>query len=439
VLDSGELLNGRYRLEELLGRGGMGEVWRATDLRLARTVAIKACLTEPDARFTTEARVMASLHHPRIVNIYDYGDFYLVMEFVDGQSLSSLLDERGPLDSATTARLTSQVAEALQVVHEKGIVHRDVKPANILLDSDGNAKLTDFGVASSGQGSDAVQGTARYMAPEQAMGQPVTPAADIYALGAVAYHCVSGVPPFGGTDAVEIALRHIQDAPPPLPDTVAPALRQAITRAMAKQPEERFPTASDFATAVSLGSGLDTTRSMRPLAPPPPPAPPPAPIERRRRGVLFTIAAAIVMIALGGLLIAATLNDTNSGEQPVQPPAAPASSPGRSQPGPATDGTGQEQVRRPSQSPAPSRTSEPPVTGPTPTRTTNSPTPQQSPPEPTGAPTTPAPGQGPGQNPGQNPGQGPGQGTDQGTGQNPGQGTDQGTDQDPDQRREPRR
>lgn len=374
VLDSGELLSGRYRLEELLGRGGMGEVWRATDLRLARTVAVKACLGEPDARFTAEARVMASLHHPGIVNIYDYGDSYLVMEFVDGQPLSSLLDARGALDSATTARLLAEVANALQVVHDHGIVHRDVKPANILLDSAGNAKLTDFGVAASGNDGTSVQGTARYMAPEQAMGHPVTPAADIYALGAVGYHCLAGFPPFGGEDAVQIALHHIQDALPPLPSGTSPGLRRAVGRAMAKDPVDRFPSAAAFAAAlelapVTLVSNVDKTL-------------PTAPVRRpRRRGALVTIMAAIALIALGGLLLAANLSDSTKGESPGQvPPAAP----GSNQPSPAPLVT--EQVRRSARpTPTPPRT-----TGarPSPARTPTSPTP---PAEPTAAPTSAAP------------------------------------------------
>jgi eukaryotic-like serine/threonine-protein kinase len=413
VLDTGELLSGRYRLEELLGRGGMGEVWRATDLRLGRAVAIKACLTEPDARFTAEARVMASFHHPGIVNIYDYGDFYLVMEFVDGQPLSTLLDDDGPLDSPTTARLLSQVARALQVVHEIGIVHRDVKPSNILVDSAGNARLTDFGVAASGNGGDTVQGTARYMAPEQAMGYPVTPAADIYALGAVGYHCVAGFPPFSGEDAVEIALHHIQDAPIPLPEGTSPALRNTIARAMAKDPVDRFPSAAALARALRSASPAGSPSNMdktvpertHPLAPVEPRTHPLAPVEpvaphhmpqhhldqhhepqhlrRSRRGTLLTIAAAAILITFGGLLLAANLRgDSPAGETPVQPPIAPTST----EPSPTP--LGSEQVSR-APSPAPPRTAGP---RPSPARTTVSPTPPESPPPPTTAgPTSPAP------------------------------------------------
>jgi len=374
VLDTGELLSGRYRLEELLGRGGMGEVWRAKDLRLARTVAIKACLSEPDARFTAEARVMASLHHPGIVNIYDYGDFYLVMEFVDGLPLSSILDERGALDPATAARLMSEVAQALQAVHDHGIVHRDVKPANILVDSAGNAKLTDFGVAANGGGVDTVQGTARYMAPEQAMGHPVTPAADVYALGAVAYHCLAGLPPFDGEDPVQIALHHIQDALPPLPSETPPALRDAVLRAMAKDPVDRFPSAAAFADALARPSNVDPTL---------PAMPPVAPLRKRSRRAALAVAAAIALIAMGGLLIAANLNDTSSGGSPIPPPAAPASN----HPTPSPLMT--EQVRRSAPpTPTPART----TTSPSPARTTVSPTPPQpTPTEPASPPPSAAP------------------------------------------------
>jgi len=368
VLESGGLLSDRYRLEELLGRGGMGEVWRATDLRLGRTVAIKAMLPErsesDDERFYAEARVMAALHHPGIVNIYDFGDSFLVMEFVDGKPLSTLLDEGGPLDSSTTARLTEQVAQALRVVHEAGIVHRDVKPGNILVDSGGNARLTDFGVAASGADGDSVLGTARYMAPEQAMGHTVTPAADIYALGAVAYHCLAGHPPFDGEDAVQIGLHHIQDPPPPLPADVSPGLRAAIERAMAKDPADRFPDAADFAAALSL-SNMDGTLAMEPLQPP-----------RRRHGAALGVAAAVAIIALGGLLIAANLNERPISETPGPPPAAPASE----QPSPTQAATAP--VRRPTTTTSPSRSTTPAavVTRPSPARTSTSPTPTTPPP-----------------------------------------------------------
>lgn len=215
------------------------------------------------------------------------------------------------------------------------------------------------------------------------MGQPVTPAADIYALGAVAYHCVAGFPPFGGEDAVQIALRHIQDSPQPLPDGTSPALRNAITRAMDKVPANRFPTASAFAAALTAKSSLDSTRPLPPLEAPPAQVLSPR-RDNRRRGALVTILAALALMTLGGLLIAANLRDTPTGESPVQPPAAPASN----QPGPTPLVT--EQVRRstPPATPSGSRTPAPSATRPSPASTANTPTPAQSPAEPTSAPAT---------------------------------------------------
>lgn len=370
MLADGELLAGRYRLDALLGRGGMGEVWRATDLRLGRAVAIKALLphvSDDSGRFSAEARIMASLHHPGIVNIYDFGDSYLVLEFVDGKPLSTLLDERGKLDSSTTARLTAQIADALQVVHDAGIVHRDVKPGNILVDSAGNARLTDFGVAITGDTS-SVLGTARYMAPEQAMGHPVGPPADIYALGAVAYHCVAGHPPFDGEDAVQIALHHVQDQPPALPPETAPTLRAAIERAMAKEPADRYPNAASFAEAVQIGH--DSTLPLAPVRPP-----------RPARTKAYATAAGVGIVALLGILLATNLNDRPVDQNPgPQQPAAPASG----EPSPTQTAT--TPARRPSPTVSPTRSA--PPNQPSPTRSPPTSPNQSPPPPPTDPPTT---------------------------------------------------
>jgi serine/threonine-protein kinase len=276
-------LNGRYQLDHPLAAGGMGEVWRATDTVLGRTVAVKvllpALLTDPEfgRRFRAEARMMAALRHRGIVDVFDYGEAelpdggqvaYLVMECVDGQPLSERL-AAGPLDQAGTLAIVGQAARALHAAHGHGIVHRDVKPGNLLVEADGTVRLVDFGIARSAAATahtaGQVVGTALYIAPEQAAGRPVSAATDVYALGAVAYHCLAGTPPFTGDNPVAVAARHIYDDPPPLPEHVHPRVRHLVERAMAKDPADRYPTAAAFAAAVRQAAfALDGRRTGRP-------------------------------------------------------------------------------------------------------------------------------------------------------------------------------
>lgn len=276
MLSSGSLLDNRYRLDERIATGGMGDVWRGTDVVLGRTVAVKvlrtAMLTDPEfaARFYGEARMMAAFRHPGVVEVYDYsaGDAgdedqcaYLVMAFVDGEPLSARLKEQGQLAAGETMSIVAQAADALHAAHENGTVHRDVKPGNLIVKPTGAVILVDFGVARSAAvtsvtGLNAIVGTALYMAPEQVAKGNVTPATDIYALGAVAYHCIAGVPPFDGDNALQVALRHLEDDPEPLPDDLAPpAVRELIGRAMAKNPEDRFASAAEFAEAALAAAG----------------------------------------------------------------------------------------------------------------------------------------------------------------------------------------
>jgi serine/threonine-protein kinase len=271
VLSSGVVIDDRYRLEDRLATGGMGDVWRAGDVLLGRTVAIKILLPtlgeDPSfgTRFRSEARMLAALDHPGVVRVYDYGETtgpeggpiaYLVMEYVDGQPLSHLLAERQRLGPADAMAIVAQAAQALHAAHRAGIVHRDVKPSNLLLKPDGAVMLVDFGVARSAAATtsvtrtNAIVGTAMYMAPEQASGGRVSPATDIYALGAVAYHCLAGHPPFIGGSPLEIALRHVTEEPPPLPDDVPEPVRELVGRALAKDPAHRFADAASFADAA---------------------------------------------------------------------------------------------------------------------------------------------------------------------------------------------
>ncbi|WP_433244735.1 protein kinase domain-containing protein [Streptosporangium sp. CA-135522] len=276
-------------MDTRIGAGGMGEVWRGEDTVLARTVAVKVLLPgrtdDPGflVRFQGEARAMATINHPGVVDVYDYGihevpgagaTAYLVMKFVDGEPLDRLLGRMGSIAPGAAMELIAQAASALQAVHDQGIVHRDVKPGNLMVRSDGTLVLTDFGIARSDAASrltDAgmVLGTAAYCAPEQAEGAPVTPAVDVYALGVVAYECLAGRRPFDGDTPVTIALKHIREAPPPLPPHIPPAVRALVERALSKDPARRFPSAAAMSAAarqaVHLGPETGAT-AMPPVA-----------------------------------------------------------------------------------------------------------------------------------------------------------------------------
>jgi eukaryotic-like serine/threonine-protein kinase len=264
MVSSGVLLNGRYRLEERIASGGMGDVWKGTDEVLDRVVAIKIML---DAlmeekgfaeRFRAEARTMATINHPGVVRIYDFGSdqvAYLIMEYVEGEPLSKTLSRVGRLTPNRTMSLIAQAAEALQAAHDKGIVHRDVKPGNLLVRPNGTLVLTDFGIARAAAAAQltatgAVLGTASYIAPEQASGNPATALSDVYSLGIVAYQCLSGHRPFEGDTPLEIAMKHVTGAARPLPEDVPKPIRQVVERAMAKEPFARWNSAEAFAVAA---------------------------------------------------------------------------------------------------------------------------------------------------------------------------------------------
>ena len=264
-------LGQRYRLLERIAVGGMGEVWRAEDTVLERKVAVKALLpallSEPGfaKRFAAEAKTVAALSHPHIVNVHDYGEAplpsgdttaYLVMEYIEGQSLSDLISQRGSVPAAELMPIIASVAEALQHAHDHGVIHRDIKPGNILVRaSNGQAVLTDFGIARSGAAGDltatgAVMGTASYIAPEQAEGTGVLPASDMYSLGVVAFHGLTGHRPFDAENPIELALHHVRTPAPPLPPGVQPGVRAFVERAMTKNPAHRFATCADMADAA---------------------------------------------------------------------------------------------------------------------------------------------------------------------------------------------
>jgi hypothetical protein len=338
----GEKLSGRFRIERLLGRGGMSSVWAAHDEELGRPVAIKLLhtrrLESADAvdRFEREARTLALLAHPGIVTVIDRGDSdgrpFIVCELVDGRDLHERISLEGPLPIAEALAVAVQVAAALAYAHQRGVIHRDVKPHNVLLTADGHAKLTDFGIARVDDepaltNPGRVLGTGDYVAPEQAQGLPLDGRADIYALGALLYHCLTGVPPYRGTSFVEIAEQHLR-APvpdvrarcPDVPDGVA----AIVSRALAKRPEERYADVgqmqealeaqllaltrddgSDTAEVPLIATALEVADTTEPDDPPARPEAPPAmdggvvrlPRARRRR--LWPIALLLLVLVAG--------------------------------------------------------------------------------------------------------------------------------------------
>ena len=255
----GEMLGGRYALDERIAIGGMGEVWAATDTVLDRVVAVKVLRTDNAHalldRFRDEARHTAALSHSGIARVHDYGedgaDAFLVMELVPGEPLSTVL-RRGPLPVAATLSYLAQTAEALTAAHDIGVIHRDIKPGNLMILPDGTVKVTDFGIArlldsASMTAVGQVIGTAQYMAPEQASGEPATEASDIYSLGTVGYEMLAGKPAFSGNNPLALAMAHVHQTPPDLPDSIPEGVRSLINRSMSKNPADRPATAASFA------------------------------------------------------------------------------------------------------------------------------------------------------------------------------------------------
>ena len=267
----GVTLSGRYRLQRLIATGGMGQVWEAVDSRLGRRVAVKVLKQEFSAdpefleRFRAEARIVAMLNHPGIAAVHDYGETdmdgegrtaYLVMELVNGEPLNSVIRRTGRLSLRHSLDMLEQTGRALQVAHTAGLVHRDVKPGNILITPSGQVKLTDFGIAKAVDAvpvtqTGMVMGTAQYIAPEQALGEDATAASDVYSLGVVGYEAVSGKRPFVGEGALTVAMKHIKETPAPLPADLPPNVRELIEITLVKNPGMRYRNGGQFADAVS--------------------------------------------------------------------------------------------------------------------------------------------------------------------------------------------
>jgi len=314
----GEVLDGRYEVEELVGTGGMSSVYRAHDRLLERKVALKVLHQQygddPDyvERFRREARAVAALSHPNIVTVIDRGEHegrqFIVFEYVDGENLKRLIERRGAAPVATALELAMQIARALSFAHQNGLVHRDVKPQNVLLNGDGQAKVTDFGIARSLDVRHAgmtqtgtVLGTSDYIAPEQAQGQQVDERTDVYSLGVVLYEMLTNEVPFPGENFVAVAMRHINEPPPHVADhrpDVPPRVDAAVQRAMAKDREDRFPTMADF--CAELEACLAQLQKTQVL-------PPPRPVRRqraRRRSSAWPIVVALVALIAAGAVAA---------------------------------------------------------------------------------------------------------------------------------------
>ena len=340
----GEVVADRYELEELVGTGGMSSVFKARDRLLERSVALKILhehyLADPDyvERFRREARAVAQLAHPNIVTVIDRGEQdgrqYIVFEYVDGENLKQAVNREGAMPVRDAVELALQVARALGYAHERGIVHRDVKPQNVLLNEDGRAQVTDFGIARSVDVEGVTQtgtvlGTSDYIAPEQAQGEVVDAQTDVYSLGVVLYELLTGELPFSGEGFVAVAMQHVNQPAPSVIDRrvdVPPSLDLAIRRAMAKRPEER-PSMEEFVAELEAtlreldGYGDESERTLvvpaaarrgrRPSR------------RQRRRTPTVLIVLAHLVLALAGavyLLVDGAQNDGGSGSPP--PPAS---------------------------------------------------------------------------------------------------------------------
>ena len=352
----------RYRLESRIATGGMGEVWRATDTSLGRPVAVKVLKSEYAddplfrSRFEVEARHAAALHHPGVASVYDVGESgllgredgsalprpFLVMELVDGQPLSALLRGGRPLDPAVVRDLMAQAADAIGAAHRAGIVHRDVKPANLLVTPERQVKITDFGIARASDGlgltgTGQVMGTPQYLSPEQARGGTATPASDVYALGVVAFECLAGHRPFDADSPVATALAHLNDPVPDLPPGIPADLAAVVRRAMAKEPEQRYADGDAFAAAlrdpatsaatayvpvpaVPTEVASEHTQVLPPIAaaPVPTPAstPPPGLVDDDRRSTWPVVLLVVALVAAVVILVALVVHAAGGGDDP---------------------------------------------------------------------------------------------------------------------------
>ena len=343
-----QVLNERYKVETTLGEGGMARVYRGTDQVLDRTVAIKVLAdryAEDDnfvTRFRREAQAAAALSHPNVVAVFDTGDdaaaHYIVMEYVEGRTLGEVLKVEGPLDADRASAIAEDVATALQAAHERGLVHRDVKPGNVMIDTEGRIKVMDFGIARAAANDTLTQtgtvlGTAAYLSPEQARGDSVDARSDIYSLGCVLFEMVAGRPPFTGDSPVSLAFRHVNEdpqRPSAYRPGVPPQLEAVVMRALEKDPGRRYQSAEEFrraladarsgATATVPIGAAATGGDTAVMAPPgtegiaPAGALPPD-VGRRRPPWLLLVLLGAAILVVAGFLALTLLADGDRGER----------------------------------------------------------------------------------------------------------------------------
>ena len=354
-----ELLADRYRLDEQIAVGGMGQVWRATDTVLDRTVAVKTLKPEYVGddefreRFRAEARAAGGLSHPGIASVYDFGESpdgaWLVMELVDGEPLSTLLRRERTLPADRVLDVVAQTARALQAAHDGGVVHRDVKPGNLLVTPDGVVKVTDFGIASAAGAvpltrTGQVVGTASYVSPEQARGAGAGPRSDLYSLGVVAYEALAGVRPFPGDHPVAVVLAHLQEPPPALPAGVPAPVAALVMALLAKDPADRPLSAAELADRATdlrqdgrADALLPVGRMRRrpsiqaPGAVPATPASAPGATPRGQRRALRAITVVLGLLALA-LGLRSTTSEPADSSARTAPSAAASSAPSAARP-----------------------------------------------------------------------------------------------------------
>jgi eukaryotic-like serine/threonine-protein kinase len=334
-LDIGTIVDGRYRIVSRLGSGGMADVYCAEDQQLGRRVALKVLYRrfaedqEFVERFRREASSAAGLQHQHVVSVYDRGEFdgtyWIAMEYLEGRSLKRLIQDEGPLAPERAVDLTIQILRAARFAHRRGIIHRDLKPHNVIVDDEGRAKVTDFGIARAGASdmtqTGSIMGTAQYLSPEQAQGHAVSAQSDIYSVGIILYEMLTGRVPFEGESAVTIALKQVSEqpvAPSQLNPAVTPALEAVVMRALAKDPAQRYPDADAFIAALQgqeVPAAPPTDATAIAAAPPPPPpvlarepvAPaPPPPLDPDEEGSRWW-AWLLALLVVAGLIIAAVL------------------------------------------------------------------------------------------------------------------------------------
>jgi serine/threonine-protein kinase len=343
-LDTETVVDGRYRVLDRVGSGGMAEVYVAQDLQLGRKVALKILYRrfaedrEFVERFRREASSAAGLQHQHVVSVYDRGEYdgtyYIAMEYLEGRSLKTIIRQEAPLDPDRAVDLTIQVLRAARFAHRRGIIHRDLKPHNVIVDEEGRAKVTDFGIARAGASdmtqTGSIMGTAQYLSPEQAQGMAVSAASDLYSVGIILYELLTGRVPFEGESAVTIALKQVNERPTPpsvYNSAVTPELEAVVMRALEKEPSRRFQDADEFIAALQAArEGIATPAMVAAptvIEPVPPPSEPygypaePLPPPEEREGSRWWLWVLAVLVAAAGL--AAVLFLTNRSQQVTVP------------------------------------------------------------------------------------------------------------------------